>query len=328
MTAGAQLKVENLVTDFVSKKGAVRALDGVSFEVHSGQIMGLVGESGSGKSLTGFSIMGLLGESARVQSGRVLLGDQDLGQMTAEQMRSVRGRRISMIFQDPMMTLNPVMTIEAQMIEAIQAHRDVSTSQARVECVEMLTKVGISFAQDRLRAYPHQFSGGMRQRVAIAIALINQPDVIIADEPTTALDVTIQGQILSLIQSICRDMDTSVIWITHDLAVVSAIADHICVMYAGKIVEQGKTETVLGQPAHPYTRGLIRSIPSSNKPGQPLYQIPGITPALARLPTGCAFKARCDRSTHACEVKPTLMSAADEHHYLCHFPYAEPLEFP
>jgi peptide/nickel transport system ATP-binding protein len=233
-----------------------------------------------------------------------------------------------MIFQDPMMTLNPVMTIETQMIEAIQAHRDVSTLQARAECVEILTKVGISFAQDRLRAYPHQFSGGMRQRVAIAIALINQPDVIIADEPTTALDVTIQGQILALIQSICRDMDTSVIWISHDLAVVSAIADHICVMYAGKIVEQGKTETVLGQPAHPYTRGLIRSIPSSNKPGQALYQIPGITPALAKLPAGCSFAARCERSTQVCEAKPTLMSASDQHHYLCHFPYTEPLELP
>jgi peptide/nickel transport system ATP-binding protein len=328
MSTGAQLKVENLITDFVTKKGVVRALDSVSFEVHSGQIMGLVGESGSGKSLTGFSIMGLLDDSARVQSGRIILGEQDLRQMTAEQMRRVRGNRISMIFQDPMMTLNPVMTIESQMIETIQAHRDVSTLQAREECLEMLNKVGISFAQDRLRAYPHQFSGGMRQRVAIAIALINQPDVIIADEPTTALDVTIQGQILSLIQTICRDMGTSVIWITHDLSVVSAIADQISVMYAGKIVEKGKTEAVLGRPAHPYTRGLIRSIPSANKPGQPLYQIPGITPSLARLPAGCAFKARCEKSTQVCDAKPTLMSAEHEHHFLCHFPYTEPLELP
>jgi peptide/nickel transport system ATP-binding protein len=326
MTATAQLKVENLVTEFVMREGVVRALDEVSFELHAGQIMGLVGESGSGKSLTGFSLMGLLDQPGRVASGRILLKGQDIRKMSAEQVRQMRGNRMAMIFQDPMMTLNPVMKISAQMIEAIEAHRSVSKAVALDECRAALAMVGIPSPDERLDAYPHQFSGGMRQRVAIAIALLNKPDVIIADEPTTALDVTIQGQILAEVQKICRQTGTSVIWITHDLSVVSGLADHISVMYAGRIVEQGTSAEVLGSPSHPYTRGLIRSVPAANPPNQPLYQIPGMTPALSQLPRGCAFSPRCERSSNACLDKPVLHALNAEHTVRCFHPYREPLE--
>jgi len=326
MNARAHLKVENLVTEFVTGKGVVRALDEISFELRPGQIMGLVGESGSGKSLTGFSIMGLLDPPGRVSSGKIMLGTSDVRQMSAEQLREMRGNRMAMIFQDPMMTLNPVMKISAQMLETIDAHRKVSKSRAIDECLQALQMVGIASPEERLNAYPHQFSGGMRQRVAIAIALLNKPDVIIADEPTTALDVTIQGQILAVIQDICRQTGTSVIWITHDLSVISGLADHISVMYAGRIVEQGPSSEVLGQPAHPYTRGLIRSVPSANKPNERLYQIPGITPSLANLPVGCAFQPRCERSSPECSTKPSITQINPSHQLRCFHPHNESLE--
>lgn len=326
MNARAHLKVENLVTEFVTGKGVVRALDEISFELRPGQIMGLVGESGSGKSLTGFSIMGLLDPPGRVSSGKIMLGTSDVRQMSAEQLREMRGNRMAMIFQDPMMTLNPVMKISAQMLETIDAHRKVSKSRAIDECLQALEMVGIASPEERLNAYPHQFSGGMRQRVAIAIALLNKPDVIIADEPTTALDVTIQGQILAVIQDICRQTGTSVIWITHDLSVISGLADHISVMYAGRIVEQGPSSEVLGQPAHPYTRGLIRSVPSANKPNERLYQIPGITPSLAHLPVGCAFQPRCERSSPECSTKPSITQINPSHQLCCFHQHNESLE--
>ena len=321
-----RLKIENLVTEFVTNDGAIRALDNVSFEIKAGQIMGLVGESGSGKSLTGFSIMGLLDSPGRITSGRILLGDQDIRGMTAEQLRQMRGNRMAMIFQDPMMTLNPVMKISTQMIEAIEAHRPISKSDALHACREALAMVGIPSPDERLEAYPHQLSGGMRQRVAIAIALLNKPDVIIADEPTTALDVTIQGQILAEIQKICRQTRTAVIWITHDLSVVSSLADHISVMYAGKIVEQGTISEVLGKPAHPYTRGLIRSVPAFNPPHQALYQIPGMAPALSQLTAGCAFLPRCERSSSQCASSPQVTHVSTDHLMRCFHPYREPLE--
>jgi peptide/nickel transport system ATP-binding protein len=326
MTA-TRLKIDNLVTEFVTPDGVVRALDHVSFELKAGQIMGLVGESGSGKSLTGFSIMGLLDAPGRITSGRIVLGGQDIRTMTAEQLRHMRGNRMAMIFQDPMMTLNPVMKISAQMVEAIEAHRRISKSEAINECRAALAMVGIASPDERLEAYPHQLSGGMRQRVAIAIALLNKPDVIIADEPTTALDVTIQGQILAEIQKICRQTDTAVIWITHDLSVVSGLADHISVMYAGKIVEQGTSAQVLGNPAHPYTRGLIRSVPAFNPPHQRLYQIPGMAPALSQLTPACAFQPRCERSCVACAIAPPVTPVSTDHAIRCFHPYREPLEF-
>jgi len=321
-----RLRVENLVTEFVTTNGVVRALDHLSFELKAGEIMGLVGESGSGKSLTGFSIMGLLDAPGRIASGRIWLGHQDIRSMTAEQLRQIRGNRMAMIFQDPMMTLNPVMKISTQMVEAIEAHRAVSKSEALNECKAALAMVGIASPEERLQAYPHQLSGGMRQRVAIAIALLNKPDVIIADEPTTALDVTIQGQILAEIQKICRQTNTAVIWITHDLSVVSGLADHISVMYAGKIVEQGTSAQVLGNPAHPYTRGLIRSVPAFNPPHQPLYQIPGMAPALSQLTAGCAFLPRCERASAACTHPTQVMPVRMGQLIQCFHPYLEPLE--
>ncbi|WP_347315770.1 ABC transporter ATP-binding protein, partial [Ralstonia pseudosolanacearum] len=276
-TARPTLAVEGLKTEFTTRGGVARAVDDVSFAVGRGEIMGLVGESGSGKSMTGYSIMGLIDPPGRVVGGRIELTGRDgvthdLRTLPAGQMRDMRGNRIAMIFQDPMMTLNPVLRIDTQMTEAVLAHQRVSRQRAREMAREALARVGIPSPEARLQAYPHQFSGGMRQRVAIAIALLNKPDLIIADEPTTALDVTIQGQILAEVQTLCRESGTALIWITHDLSVVAGLADTVCVMYAGRIVEQGSVQQVLETPRHPYTFGLIASAPSRNPRGVPLRQ--------------------------------------------------------
>jgi peptide/nickel transport system ATP-binding protein len=313
------LKVEGLKTYFFSKAGVVKAVDDVSFNVQRGEIMGLVGESGSGKSITGYSILGLIDQPGEVVDGRILFKGQNLREMSQQQLRTLRGNRIAMIFQDPMMTLNPVLRIDTQMIEAVQAHNPVSTSAARELAREALARVGIPSPDERLLAYPHQFSGGMRQRVAIAIALLNKPDLIIADEPTTALDVTIQGQILYEMQKLCRESGTALIWITHDLSVVAGLADRVCVMYAGRIVEKGTVAEVLESPLHPYTRGLMDSIPSRNVRGQPLKQIPGFTPSLLNLPSGCAFRQRCSRATEACQEAPPA-AELQGHEYRCFHP--------
>jgi len=300
----ATLQVENLQTHFLSRGGIARAVDDVSFTVGPGQVMGLVGESGSGKSMTGYSIMGLIDEPGKVVGGRILLNGRDLRSMPAEEMRRIRGNRIAMIFQDPMMTLNPVLRIDTQMIEAVRAHQEVSKDTAMAMARDALVRVGIAAPDERLNAYPHQFSGGMRQRVAIAIALLNKPDLIICDEPTTALDVTIQGQILFEMQKLCRESGTALIWITHDLSVVAGLADTVSVMYAGRIVESGDVAQVLTHPRHPYTHGLIASAPSRNPRGQPLRQIPGSTPSLLKLPAGCAFRDRCEHATVQCAQTP------------------------
>ncbi len=300
----ATLQVENLQTHFFSRGGIARAVDDVSFAVQRGEVMGLVGESGSGKSMTGYSIMGLIDEPGQVVGGRILLNGRDLRLLPAEEMRTIRGNRIAMIFQDPMMTLNPVLRIDTQMIEAVRAHQDVGKHAALAMARDALVRVGIAAPDERLQAYPHQFSGGMRQRVAIAIALLNKPDLIICDEPTTALDVTIQGQILFEMQKLCRESGTALIWITHDLSVVAGLADTVSVMYAGRIVESGDVAQVLMQPRHPYTHGLIASAPSRNPPGQPLRQIPGSTPSLLTLPSGCSFRDRCARATGECVETP------------------------
>jgi peptide/nickel transport system ATP-binding protein len=310
---GPTLKVENLRTHFATRQGVVRAVDGVSFEVASGRIVGLVGESGSGKTVTGFSIMGLVDPPGRIVDGRILLQGRDLRALSAAEWQSIRGNRIAMIFQDPMMTLNPVLRIDTQMIEAIRAHARVSAAAARERAREALARVGIPSPDERLAAYPHQFSGGMRQRVAIAIALLNRPDLVIADEPTTALDVTIQGQILAEVQKLCRESGTALIWITHDLAVIAGLADEVCVMYAGRIVERGTVDEVLDTPLHPYTRGLLDSVPSRNRPGAPLAQIPGMSPSLLGLPLGCAFRNRCNRATETCRSEPPLYPLGGRH---------------
>ncbi|CAL63398.1 Dipeptide transport ATP-binding protein DppD [Herminiimonas arsenicoxydans] len=298
--------MQNLQMHFTAREGVVKAVEDVSFSVAPGQIMGLVGESGSGKSMTAYSIMGLIDAPGKIVAGKILLKDQDLRALSPEAMRRIRGNRIAMIFQDPMMTLNPVLRIDTQMMEAVLAHQDVGKATARAMARDALVRVGIASPDERLLAYPHQFSGGMRQRVAIAIALLNKPDLIICDEPTTALDVTIQGQILYEMQKLCRESGTALIWITHDLSVIAGLADAVCVMYAGKIVESGSVQEVLEQPQHPYTHGLIASSPSRNLPGLPLRQIPGMTPSLLNLPSGCAFRTRCERATAVCENTPPL----------------------
>ena len=314
------LEVEDLRTHFFTRQGVVKAVDGVSFAVPAGGVLGLVGESGSGTSVTGFSILGLVDPPGRVVSGRVRLKGREITALEPEAQREISGNRIAMIFQDPMMTLNPVLRVDTQMIEAIRAHRKVGAAAAREQAREALARVGIASPEERLGAYPHQFSGGMRQRVAIAIALINAPDVIIADEPTTALDVTTQGQILFEMQKLCRESGAALVWITHDLAVVAGLADEVCVMYAGRIVERGPVGAVLDRPLHPYTRGLIESVPSRNRRGVPLPQIRGMTPSLLHLPAGCAFRERCERATEACGEAPLLRPLAPARETRCFHP--------
>ena len=305
----AILDVRNLQTHFFTCKGIARAVDDVSFSLPAGEILGLVGESGSGKTMTGFSILGLVDAPGKVVGGRVLFKGEDLLGMATERLRLLRGNRIAMIFQDPMMTLNPVLRIDTQMIETLQAHQTISRAAAYERALEVLGEVGIPSPAERLRAYPHQFSGGMRQRVAIAIALLNRPDLIIADEPTTALDVTIQSQILALVQKLCRERQTSLIWITHDLSVVAGLANRVAVMYAGKIVETGTVDATLDHPLHPYTQGLLGAIPALHERGRPLHLIPGNTPSLANLPAGCAFADRCPQVHAACAVSPPVFTA-------------------
>ena len=321
----AVLKIDNLRTHFFTKAGVVKAVDDVSFSIDKGQILGLVGESGSGKSMTGYSIMGLIDPPGRVIEGRIVLNGQDVTAYSNEQWRTLRGNRVAMIFQDPMMTLNPVLRIDTQMIEAITAHEKISRVAARERCRNALSQVGIPSPDERLLAYPHQFSGGMRQRVAIAIALLNKPDLIICDEPTTALDVTIQGQILFEMQKLCRESGTALLWITHDLSVVAGLADNVAVMYAGKIVEQGTTVELLDRPLHPYTKGLLDSVPSRNVKGKPLKQIPGMTPSLLQIGAGCAFRERCARRSGECESAPALtsISVAGGRKVRCFHPHVE-----
>ena len=304
------LEVQGLQTHFFTHGGVVKAVDGVDLRVDAGEILGLVGESGSGKSITGFSVIGLIDAPGRIAGGHIrYLGEELVGASEAR-LQKLRGKEIAMIFQDPMMTLNPVLRVDTQMVEAIHAHEKVSAKAALARARDALAMVGIPSPEERLQTYPHQLSGGMRQRVAIAIALLNRPKLIIADEPTTALDVTIQAQILYEVQKLCRETGTAMIWITHDLAVVSSLADRIAVMYAGRIVESGATADVIRAPSHPYTRGLIDSIPTRATHGTLLRQIPGMTPSLLHLPQGCAFRPRCARASDACLEVPQSVEFA------------------
>ena len=315
---GPLLELRGLKTGFPTRAGEVKAVDDVSFALHRGKVLGLVGESGSGKSVTGFSIIGLIEPPGRITGGQILFDGVDLATLSAEEMRRLRGRRIAMIFQDPMMTLNPVLRIDTQMVEAILAHEKVPRAEARARARDALGQVGIPSPEERLGAYPHQFSGGMRQRVAIAIALLNGPDLIVADEPTTALDVTIQAQILAEVQKLTAERGAALIWITHDLSVVSRLADDIAVMYAGRIVEYGPVADVIDRPLHHYTAGLIGSVPSRNRKGMRLAQIPGMTPSVINLPAGCAFRTRCPRADEVCMATPGLMAAEHRLHRCFH----------
>jgi peptide/nickel transport system ATP-binding protein len=317
------LRVEDLRTHFFTRAGVVKAVDGVSFTVAPGEVVGLVGESGSGKSVTGFSILGLVDPPGRVVGGRVLFQGEDLARAGEARLRALRGRAIAMVFQDPMMTLNPVLRIDTQMVETLRAHGRVGRAEALERCRDALTRVGIPAPQARLTCYPHELSGGMRQRVAIAIAMLHRPHLLIADEPTTALDVTIQGQILAQMQQLCREQGTALIWITHNLAVVAGLAHRICVMYAGRIVEQGATNDVLDRPLHPYTRGLIRSLPAHNPRGGRLFQIPGMVPQPLNLPPGCPFAPRCPRAGADCAADPPPREPAPGRQVRCHHPHLD-----
>lgn len=317
----AALEVRGLTTRFETRGGMVTAVNDVSFSVQPGRIMGLVGESGSGKSVTGFSILGLIDKPGEISAGEVLIDGTDLRRLSPDAQRSMRGHRVAMVFQDPVMTLNPVLRVGDQMEMAVRVHDRVSKRAAWERAREALEIVGIPAPAERLRAYPHQLSGGMRQRVAIAIALLHRPSVIIADEPTTALDVSIQGQILAEVRRLADETGTAIVWITHDLAVVSSLADDICVMYAGRIVESGTADAVINAPRHPYTRGLIESVPSLHQPGTPLPQIPGSTPQLSKLPSGCPFRPRCARASDVCATEPPR--TGDAHAVLCHHPLTQ-----
>ncbi len=315
----AILEVADLRTHFFTRAGIVKAVDGVSFSVARGEIVGLVGESGSGKTVTGFSLIGLVDQPGRIVGGSVRLDGEEMVGMPQKQLRGMRGARIAMVFQDPMMTLNPVLTIGTQMRLALAAHEKVSTRAAKDRAADALTRVGIPDARSRLDAYPHEFSGGMRQRVAIAIALLHGTDVIIADEPTTALDVSIQAQILTEVRELARENGTALVWISHDLATVSTLASRILVMYAGRIVEDGPVSDVLRQPRHPYTAGLLKSLPAMAEPGTDLDPIPGATPSLLALPDGCPFHPRCSRADATCHTEPPLQRT-DNRGVRCHHP--------
>ncbi len=312
------LEVKNLKTEFKLKNGVVNAVDDISFSIDKGKILAIVGESGSGKSVTSLSIMGLLQDPGRVAEGEILFKGQDLLKMSKAEMRAVRGDQISMIFQEPMTSLNPVYRIKDQIMESIMTHMKVSKKEALKRTIEMLEIVGIPSAEKRANDYPHQMSGGMRQRVMIAMALIGNPELLIADEPTTALDVTIQAQILDLLYHMREKFNMAVMLITHDLGVVSEAADHVIVMYCGKIVEEAEVRSLFENPLHPYTLGLLRSIPRiEDESDEPLYMIKGIVPNPLNMPDGCPFSDRCDRCMDRCRKEMPQLIEKDGHKVRC-----------
>ena len=322
MTAAPVLRVTDLATHFATANGIVRAVDGVSLEVGAGEILGLVGESGSGKTMVGLSILGLVDPPGRIVGGRVELAGRNLLDCREPELRKLRGDRISMVFQDPQTTLSPTLRIGRQMMNVLHAHRRLAAAEARVACRDALARLGIPSPEERLDAFPHQLSGGMRQRVCIAMAMLNKPALIVADEPTTALDVTTQAQILEEVRTLAADSGTSFIWVTHDLAVVSGLADRIAVMYAGQIVEEGPAERVTMAAAHPYTRGLLNYVPSNNRSAARLPQIPGAAPRPGSVSEGCKFRPRCSRATDRCVAAPALVPLAGTQGARCFHPFA------
>ena len=304
------LEVRNLRVDFSTRRGVLTAVDDVSFEIAPGEVLGVVGESGAGKSLTGAAIIGLLEPPGRIAAGQILLEGERIDDLPPAVMRKIRGRKIGAIFQDPLTSLNPLYTIGRQLVETILTHLDVTSEQARERAIRLLEEVGIPAARERIDHYPHQFSGGMRQRVVIALALAAEPRVIVADEPTTALDVSIQAQIIALLKRLCREHGTAVMLITHDMGVIAETADRVAVMYAGRIVEVGPVNDVIHRPLHPYTRGLMGSIPEFDVERERLVQIDGAMPRLDAIPSGCAFNPRCALAIERCRsVRPEPVSA-------------------
>ncbi len=318
---GTLLTVKDLRTYFETEDGTVKAVDGVGFELQAGETLGIVGESGSGKSVANLSIMRLIpNPPGKIVSGSIMFHGRDVLKLSSQEVRELRGKRIAMIFQDPMTSLNPFMRVSSQLMEVTRLHLGHDKQQARAHAIEMLEHVGIPDAAERVDSYPHEFSGGMRQRVMIAMALSCKPELLIADEPTTALDVTIQAQILDLIKRLKSETGASVILITHDLGVVAGMTDNVLVMYAGRIFEQAPTGELFARPANPYTRGLLRSVPDPAAEQGELYQIPGQPPDLARALEGCPFAPRCERAEDICRREfPPFVQVASNHHSLCHF---------
>lgn len=308
------LEVRNLKTHFPTKAGTVKAVDGVSFHITAGGRLGIVGESGSGKSVTSLSIMRLIELPGRIVGGQVLLKGRDLTGLTEREMRQLRGRELSLVFQDPMSALNPVYTAGAQVIEALRAHRTLSNSEARERTIQLFKMVGISAPERRVDEFPHKLSGGMRQRVTIAMALANEPELLILDEPTTALDVTIQAQILEIVRGLKR---AAVLLISHDIGVVREICDEVVVMYGGRIMEWGQVDQVTRAPKHPYTRGLLSSIPNPEMRGKPLHTIGGAVPNVLNMPRGCPFQPRCKQAVRKCIEMPPLESKPDNSKVAC-----------
>ncbi len=304
----ALLRVENLRVAFPTRRGTLVAVDDISFHIDAGEVLGVVGESGAGKSLTGAAMIGLLEPPGRVAGGQIVFNGKRIDNISNEKMRRLRGNQIAMIFQDPLTSLNPLFTVGWQLIETIRTHVNIDERKARARAVELLNEVGIPAADRRVDQYPHEFSGGMRQRVVIALALAANPRLIIADEPTTALDVSIRAQIITLLKRLCRDHGTAVMLITHDMGVIAETADRVAVMYAGRIVEIGPVQDVIKRASHPYTRGLMNSIPRIRRDVEQLIQIDGSMPRLTDIPTGCAFNPRCPKAFETCRVeRPELI---------------------
>ncbi len=313
----ALLEVDSIEVRFPLREQEVIALRDVSFQLDRGERLGIVGESGAGKSVAAFAILNLISRPGYISEGEIRFDGQNLVRLSESQLSRVRGDRITMIFQDPMMTLNPVLTIGTQMMECLRTHRHLGEREAREIAVENLKKVRIPSAEARIDQYPHELSGGMRQRVVIAIALLTEPDLIIADEPTTALDVTIQAEIMALLLELCETENVALILITHDLGVVAQVTQRTIVMYAGRIIEEGPTRALIDRPQHPYTEGLIQALPENAVSGQRLNQIPGMMPTLTAIPLGCSFNPRCGHASDRCKTEVPLLSTDQDHRVAC-----------
>ena len=320
---GPLLEVRELCVEFPTRRGTLRALDGVSFDIAPGEILGIVGESGAGKSLTGAAIIGLLEPPGRVCGGQILLEGQRIDDLPREAMRRLRGKQIGAIFQDPLTSLNPLYTVGRQLVETLRTHLPLSAAQARERAIELLRQTGIPAPEARMAQYPHEFSGGMRQRVVIALALAGEPKLVIADEPTTALDVAVQAQIIRLLRGLTQAQGASVMLITHDMGVIAETCDRVAVMYAGRIVEIGPVAEVIHHPAHPYTVGLMASVPSLADTGGRLAQIPGALPRLDEIPAGCAFHPRCPKASQRCRDERPELALVQRTRAACWWPIVE-----
>jgi peptide/nickel transport system ATP-binding protein len=312
------LSVRDLRVEFVTRRGVLKAIDGISFDIGKGEVLGVVGESGAGKSVTGSAVIGLIDPPGRIAGGEVLLSGMRIDNLPPEEMRRVRGKRIGMIFQDPLTSLNPLYRVSEQLIETIRTHTNLSASGARKRAIDLLAEVGIPAPDKRIDSYPHEFSGGMRQRVVIALALCAEPELIIADEPTTALDVSVQAQIISLLKRLGREHGTAIMLVTHDMGVIAETADRVAVMYAGRIAEIGPVRDVVQNPLHPYAKGLMGAIPSLESDADRLVQIPGSMPRLSAIPPGCPFNPRCPYVFDRCRVERPEPIQHSEHRVACH----------